>query len=119
MVGKRVNIPVPDSGLDLSQNPGVIDIACISTCDGWIGYKDLIRKDWELIRVRQSTGPTGLRDIGEIPSCDADAPEYHINPSGDGIKDGFFPSWPDMTGWENDGSDEFWCTSFPQTSRTC
>jgi len=114
VVGKRVNIPVPDSGLDLSQNPGVIDIACISTCDGWIGYKDLIRKDWELIRVRQSTGPAGLRAIDELSGCDADAPEYHPTYY-DGIKDDLFPSWPDMTDWEEDDedSDPFWCVSVP------
>jgi len=113
--GKRVNLPIPNNGLDTSQNPGVIDLKYISACDGWIAHKDLIRKDWELVRIRASTGPAGVREIGEIPGCDDDMPEYHITPY-DGIKDGLFPGWDNMSDWSDSGSDSFWCVNYPFTA---
>ncbi len=45
---EQKTIPVLTKGLQLSEDPELTDLACVSVVDGFIVYSNLWRKDWAL-----------------------------------------------------------------------
>ena len=65
-------IPVLIKGLQLAEDPELIDLACVSVVDGFVVYSGLWRKDWAMVLSSgQVVDNIATTAAGSIPECAA------------------------------------------------
>ena len=69
---EQKTIPVLTKGLQLSEDPELTDLACVSVVDGFIVFSGLWRKDWALeLYSSQVVDNVATTAAASIPECAA------------------------------------------------
>ena len=69
---EQKTIPVLTKGLQLSEDPELTDLACVSVVDGFIVFSGLWRKDWALeLYNSQVVDNVATTAAASIPECAA------------------------------------------------
>lgn len=69
---EQKTIPVLTKGLQLSEDPELTDLSCVSTVDGFTVYSGLFRKDWALgLYSSQLVDNIATTAASVLPECAA------------------------------------------------